>query len=58
MPGDDDVEAYERAFASLRACEQRNEAVELLIGELSLGRGTEELDRVTLRKMTKGLGER
>ncbi len=59
IPGDDDVEAYERAFASLRAFEQMNEAVELLLmGELPLGRGPEELNRVTLRKMTKGQGER
>ena len=58
IPGDDDAEAYERAFASLRAFEQVNEAVELLMGELSLGRGPEELNRVTLRKMTKGQGER
>ena len=59
IPEDDDVEAYERAFASLRAFEQMNEAVELLLmGELPLGRGPEELNRVTLRKMTKGQGER
>ena len=61
IPGDDDdVEAYERAFASLRAFEQMNEAVEpLLMGELPLGRGPEESNhRVTLRKMTKGKGER
>ena len=61
IPGDDDdVEAYERAFASLRAFEQMNEAVELLLmGELPLGRGPEESNhRVALRKMTKGKGER
>ena len=58
IPEDDDVEAYERAFASLRAFDQMNEAVELLMGELPLGRGPEELNRVTLRKMTKGQGER
>ena len=52
------MEAYERAFTSLRAFEQMNEAVERLMGELSLGRGPEELNRVTLRKMTKGQGER
>jgi hypothetical protein len=61
IPGDDDdVEAYERAFASLRAFEQMNEAVELLLmGDLPLGRGPEESNhRVALRKMTKGKGER
>ena len=61
IPGDDDdVEAYERAFASLRAFEQMNEAVELLLmGKLPLGRGPEESNhRVALRKMTKGKGER
>ena len=58
IPGHDDAEAYERAFTALRAFEQMNEAVELLMAEVSLGRGPEGLNRVTLRKLTKGHGER